>query len=78
MSRFKDLFISDEELSKLEAAKQIATFKIFLPKISISKILLGIIILGFFFNQFLILRMDSSGTLKPFSISINITKKNAK
>ena len=78
MSRFKNLFITDEEISKLETTKQIASLQIFLPKISLAKILLAIIIGGFFLNQFLILRMDSSSTLKPFSISINITKKNAK
>ncbi|MCL4417107.1 MAG: hypothetical protein M1268_02870 [Patescibacteria group bacterium] len=76
---FKKIFISDEEISKLKVSKQVPTAKISYPKISISAILLAIIIGGFLFNQFLMWKMSSSGTLnKPFSISINITKKNGK
>ena len=50
--------------------------KISLPKISISVILLIIIIGGFLFNQFLMWKMDSPGSINNLlPISISITKK---
>lgn len=49
------------------------------PKFTPQSLLFTIIIGGFLFNQFLMWKMSSSGTLnKLFSISISITRKNDK
>ena len=75
----QNIFISDEEISKLKTSNQVSSAKIPFPKISISVIFLVIIIGGFLFNQFLMWKMDSSSILnKLFSISISITRKNDK
>lgn len=72
----QNIFISDEELSKLVASNQLLTTKTFFPKISISMILLIIIILSFLFNQFFMWKTGtSSGLNKLFSINVNITRK---
>lgn len=74
---FYGIFISDEEVSKLRISSKVPDTILSFPKISVNVILLAIIIGGFLFNQFLMWRVDSSGSLnKLFSISINITKKN--
>lgn len=70
----RNIFISEEEISKLRASNQISTNRISFPKISISAILLVVIIGGFLLNQFLV--GGSAGIFgKLFSISINITRK---
>ncbi len=81
----QDIFISEEELSKLTTSKQLPVIKVSFyasPKNSI--LLLVIIIGGFLFNQFLMWRMGSFGILnkqiisfgKNLSpISIELTKK---
>lgn len=74
----QDIFISEEEISKLAALEQINSLKISFPKISISVILLTVIIGGFLLNQILMWKMNSSYFTKPFSISVNITRKNVK
>lgn len=83
----QNLFISEEDISKLKGSKQVS-----IPEISfitsskntdsqalmqkLSVILLVIIIGAFLFNQFLMWRMNSSGFLsKLFNINITVTKK---
>ncbi len=73
---FKNIFISDKEISKLSVSKQISTAGVSPRASFVTMVLLVVIIGGFLFNQFLMWRMGSSGNLnKLFSISINITKK---
>lgn len=75
----KNIFITDEEVSELKGFSPDSTVQISIPKISITAVLLVIIIGGFFINQFLMWKTGSSGGgTKPFSISINISEKNAK
>ena len=77
----QNIFISEEEMSKLKVAGQVSAHEVSLPKIGsqaslLSKIRLAIIIGGFLFNQFLMWRMDSSGIIsKLLNISITFTKK---
>lgn len=81
----QNLFISEEEISKLNDPDQVPTHRVLLPgtfknlnlRLSLlSKILLAIIIGGFLFNQVLMWRMNSSNFLsKLFNINITITKK---
>jgi len=72
------IFISEEEISKLNISSQASTAKISLPKISISLVLLIMIIGGFLLNQFLMWKLNSSNQNMPFTINVSITKKNAK
>ena len=84
---FRNIFISEDEVSKLRISKQESTPKISFPANSknidsqalikkVSMILIAIIIGGFLLNQFLMWRMNSSGILsKLFNINITFTKK---
>ncbi len=84
---WQNIFISEQELSKLKISKQAPTSQIqfqTLPKYTgsqalmkkLSVILLIVIIGAFLFNQFLMWRMNSSSFLsKLFNINITITKK---
>ncbi|HAZ29830.1 TPA: hypothetical protein DCY43_03775 [candidate division WWE3 bacterium] len=81
----QNIFISEEELSKLNTSKELPDIKVpFYASPKNNALLLGIIIGGFLFNQFLMWRMGSSGILngqvisfgkKLFPISIELTKK---
>lgn len=76
LKNLREIFISEEEISKLETSSPTSTVKISLPKVKIRAIILGLIIGGFFFNQILIWKMSLSGIMeKPFSVKINITRK---
>lgn len=83
----QNIFVSEEAISRLKATSQVSTSKISFPEISkcinprspsISMMFLIIIIVGFLFNQFLLWRMDSPGSIRNLlPISISITKKAA-
>jgi len=72
------IFISEEEIAKIEAPNRTRPAKKSFPKITASLILLIIIIGGFLFNQFLTWKLNSSSQNKQFTINISISKKNAK
>lgn len=75
----QNIFISDEEISKHKNVQQASVTKTESPKISIRTIVFILIIGGFILNQILIWKTVLSGnSSKPFSVSINITKKNGK
>lgn len=75
----QNIFVSDEEISKLKALSPAPVAKAPFPKISATVILLVIIMGGFLFNQFLMWRMSSSGILnKLLNLTISITRKNDK
>ncbi|HCE30975.1 hypothetical protein A2778_05515 [Candidatus Daviesbacteria bacterium RIFCSPHIGHO2_01_FULL_40_24] len=83
----QNIFISEEEISKLKISKQAPVTQIIFPislkntdsqalMKKLSVILLIVIIGAFLFNQFLMWRMNSSGFLsKLFNINITVTKK---
>lgn len=81
----QNVFISEEEISKLKTTNQASNHDISFPRVSrnmglqvslLTKILLAVIIGGFLFNQVLMWRMNSSNFLsKLFNINITITKK---
>ena len=75
----QNIFVSNEEISKHQKIEQIANPKTVSSKISIKAIIFALIIGGFLLNQLLIWKTVLSGGVgKPFSVSINITKKNGK
>lgn len=81
----QNIFVSEEAISRLKVSNQASNGRISFPRISrgikpqspsISMMLLVIIIGGFLFNQFLLWKMDSPGSISNLlPISISITKK---
>ncbi len=57
-TRFRNLFISQEEVAQIHETKQETPLKLPLPKLSATGILLLIIIEGFLLNQFLVWRLN--------------------
>lgn len=75
----QSIFISNEEISEHKTTQQISISKTVSPKISIKIAMFILIIGGFILNQILIWRTVLSGNFnKPFSVSVNITRKNGK
>ena len=75
----QDIFISSEEISQHKKIEHLSIGKPQTPKTSIKTIVFILIVVGFVLNQILIWRTLLSGNFsKPFSVSINITKKNGK
>ena len=75
----QSIFISNEEISQYKKIEQLPITKPEITKISIKTVVFILIIGGFILNQILIWRTILSGNFnKPFSVSINITKKNGK
>lgn len=75
----QNIFISEEEISKLKDPDQTSAHKIQLPETFrnvnlrfslLSKILLAVIIGGFLFNQVLLWRMNSSNFLREQVLSL--------
>lgn len=86
-NKFNDIFISEEEIPEPEVSKLFPVVEVLFPADSkdtvpsplfkkIGSILLAIIIGGFLLNQFLMWKLNSSGSSdKPFDISISVSKK---
>lgn len=83
----RNIFISEEEISRLRDSGHVSNDKISFPKKSrgtsqqslpISMMLLIIIIGGFLFNQILLWKMDSPGSISNLlPVNISIIKKTA-
>jgi len=73
-----EVFMSEDEISKIKTPTKSSFTKKSFPKITVSLILLIIIIAGFLFNQFQMWKLNLSNQNKQFTINISITKKNAK
>ena len=75
----QNIFISEEEIPKHKKVEQISIPKTVSPKLSVNAIVFILIIAGFILNQILIWKtVLSRNSSKPFSVSINITRKNGK
>lgn len=75
----QNIFISNEEASEHKKIEQISIPKTAPSRISVKTAMFILIIGGFILNQILIWRTVLSGNLsKPFSVSINIKRKDGK
>lgn len=75
----QNIFVSEEEIPKYIKIEQVSITKTETPKVSAKTILFILVIGAFVLNQILIWKTILPGNFsKPFSVSINITKKGGK